>query len=382
MEAGTARIAIPGVGGYVRELADRQRSKLRVERLTHRRRPQWDRYVNVHPDGTFFHRIAWMECVRDVFGHEPHYLAAWRGEEIVGVFPLFCVRSRLGGTMLVSVPYAVAGGILTGDDAARAALWEAALASADQSGAQVIDLRCATSRVSPRRLPGAHAGWRVIEPGPHVTFTRALPESADDVSGWLPRKARAAARNGVTRHGLIVEFDRRYLPAVWRLYCRSMRRLASISYPYAFFETLVERAGEDAHVQIVRAGQRVVGGLVSFRFGAAFCPYFAGCDERFNHLQTNNVLYQAAMRRAVEIGCRVFDFGRTRVTNRGAYDFKRFHGFAPQPLAYQRWVRGDAAAPELSPDGGRFRLARRIWPKLPQPVCAQLSAWLAPHIPG
>jgi len=88
------------------------------------------------------------------------------------------------------------------------------------------------------------------------------------------------------------------------------------------------------------------------------------------------------MRRAVALGCRKFDFGRTRVDNRGSYDFKRFHGFLPTLLQYERWTRAGAEAVELSAGSGKFALARRVWPYLPAGVCRRLSALLAPHIPG
>jgi FemAB-related protein (PEP-CTERM system-associated) len=392
MDATAARLIDGPLVDQIKPLADLLHRALRVERLTLRHRPAWDRYVIAHADGTFFHLSGWMESVQGVFAHQPHYLMARRGERIAGVLPLFLVRSRLGGAMLVSVPYAVAGGMLVDDDAARDLLWSAALRLADDVDATVIDLRCERDDLDLLpigRGPDASrphgrgaAAWRGSNVDGYVKFVRQLPDAGEDVLGFLPRKARAAARNGEQKYGLIAEFGRQHLRIVWRLYCRSMRRLGSISYPFAFFEQLVERFSRDAYVQIVRRGEEVVGGLVSFRHGDTFLPYFAGCDERFNHWQTNNVLYLAAMRRAVEVGCRAFDFGRTRVDNRGSYDFKRFHGFEPRPLAYQRWVRDGTAAPNLTPSNAKFRLGRRIWPLLPQAVCVRLSGILAPHIPG
>jgi hypothetical protein len=87
------------------------------------------------------------------------------------------------------------------------------------------------------------------------------------------------------------------------------------------------------------------------------------------------------MRRAVQVGCRVFDFGRTRLDNRGAYDFKRFHGFEPKPLEYQTWTDGDDGL-DLTPSNPRFRLARRLWPQLPMMVCNRVSLWASKHVPG
>ena len=61
----------------------------------------WDAYVEAAADGSWFHTTAWMSAVEGAFGHQPVYLQATRGDRIVGVLPLFLIRSLLGGRMLV-----------------------------------------------------------------------------------------------------------------------------------------------------------------------------------------------------------------------------------------------------------------------------------------
>src|SRR5499426_1568885 len=95
----------------------------------------WDSFVRSTPGGSPFHLLAWKQAVESTFGHRPHYLMAVRGGGVEGVLPLFEVRGLLGGRGLVSVPYAVYGGICAASDAARAALAEAATALALARGA-------------------------------------------------------------------------------------------------------------------------------------------------------------------------------------------------------------------------------------------------------
>jgi hypothetical protein len=202
------------------------------------------------------------------------------------------------------------------------------------------------------------------------------------VLGWLPRKARAAARNARDKYGLTVQFDDVHLPEVWRLYCRSMRRLGSLNYPYSFFEHLVARTPGAHLVSLVRHEGRPVAGLVTFLFNSTALPYFVGCDPRCNRMSVNNFVYLTAMERSVEMGCRVFDFGRSRRDNTGCCDFKRFHGFEPEVLQYQRIVAPERTAPNLTPSNPKFRLARRIWPMLPLWITRPLGAALTRHVPG
>jgi len=344
---------------------------LGVTHLTSRDWANWDRFVRRHPQGTVFHTMAWMHSVRDAFRHTPHYLLAKRADRIVGVLPLFCVNSWLGGRMMVSVPYAVGGGPVAENDATRDALIQHAIDLSIDQRANVLDLRCESS---------GDAGLQPVNG--YVGFKRQLPDEPEQVLEWLPRKARAAARNAETKYQLTASFDAAHLATVWRLYCLSMRRLGSVAYPYRFFEELVARMGRRAFVQVIRKNRRIIAGLVSFRFGDTFLPYFAGCDDRYRYCSPNNYLYLTAMRKAVTIGCTVFDFGRTRETNRGSYDFKRFHGFAPTPLSYQRWSPPGAKPVNLTPDNPRLQRIRQVWKWMPLPVTQLVGGFAARHIPG
>jgi FemAB-related protein (PEP-CTERM system-associated) len=246
-----------------------------------------------------------------------------------------------------------------------------------------------------------HVQWmdiRSIEPqwpdlpviSRYVTFRKQLPDDRGRVLADLPRKARAAARQAREKHNLEAVFDDEELPTIWSLYSQSMRRLASPNYPTAFFEALVNRtqpavAGskEPGHlVQVIRYRGKPIAGLLSFVYRGTLLPYFAGCDERFEKLHPNNLMYLAAMEKGVELGCREFDFGRSRVENVGSYNFKKFQGFEPTPLHYQYYVPQGGRNPDLHPGNPKLALARRVWPRLPLAVTRPLGAWLAKSIPG
>lgn len=345
----------------------------------------WEDYVARHARGTLFHTLLWRSAVEDAFGHRSHYLTAWRGDRLAGVFPLVAVSSHLVGTILVSVPYGIYGGTLADDEETHSALLSAAQDLAGRVNARWVDIRSAEAQWP--QLP-------VVER--YVTFRKRLPDDPADVLRELPRKARAAARQARERYGLEADFDARHLGTVWTLYSQSMRRVASVNYPMRFFEYLVnhtvsgmDRSTSDAAnlrpghlVQIVRHEGRPIAGLLSFVYRDTLMPYFVGCDERYEGMHPNNFLYLTAMEQGVAIGCREFDFGRTRVDNAGSYNFKRFQGFEPTPLGYQYYVPQGGRVPDLHPDNPRLQLARRVWPRLPLAVTRPLGAWLARSIPG
>lgn len=331
----------------------------------------WARYAAQSPRATVFHHPDWCAAVAQTFGHRPCHLRASRNGQFVGVLPLMEVNSWLGGRMLVSVPYGTYGGILADDEQAVVALAREAMHLAEERDARVLDLRSAAADV-----PGLEAVTG------YLGFARDLPATPDAVGPTLPKRPRAAARHARDRDGVEIVHDNALARTVWQLYCRSMRRIASVNYPYRFFAELMRRFGDRAWVSVAFANKRPLCGTISFIFRDTIMPYVLGADERVRSDGAANLLYWSVMERAVAAGVRRFDYGRSRADNHGAVGFKKNQGFEPFPLGYQRYVPSGHKPPDLKPSNPRFALARRIWPRLPLPVTRALGVWLARSIPG
>ena len=343
----------------------------RVERLDVGGEVAWEGYVGEHPEGTIFHTLAWRNAVEGAFGHEAIYLAVMRGDRLVGVLPIFLVASKIGGRMLVSVPYAVGGGILADDEEVIAALARHTQELAKDKNCRTVDFRSERAIVRDWPVVARYAGFR-----------RALPGSVNEVPAWLPRKARAAARTARSKFGLTVSFDDEHLAEVWRLYSISMRRLGSLTYPYEFFRRLIEQTPGRHWVSLILREGRAVAGLMTFLHGDRVMPYFIGTTDEAKQCSAANFVYLTVMERGVEEGFGTFDFGRSRIDNAGGYNFKRFNGFSPQPLGYQCYTPSGARPVNHTPTNPLFAVGRRVWPMLPLWVTRSVGARLSKHIPG
>src|SRR5262245_54953998 len=102
----------------------------------------WDAFVEHHPHGSVFHLTAWQRVIEKTFGHEPNHIVAYSSDgRVEGVLPLFLVRSRIFGRMLVSTPHAAYGGILASSEAARQALFQEAAVIAKARDVEFLELR-------------------------------------------------------------------------------------------------------------------------------------------------------------------------------------------------------------------------------------------------
>lgn len=330
----------------------------------------WEQYVQEHPSATVFHRLAWTRAVEKAYGHRSHHLTAWQGKKLVGILPMMLIKSVFVGRVLVSIPYATYGGIVADSPAIAEVLLDSAEDLCCRFNCNYLELRHRDA--NSLQLPQIDR---------YVTFRKELPSEPGQVLAGLPRKARAAARNGLKLLGQDCSvLSEKMLDTVYGLYAYTLRRLGSPNYSRELFHALQEEYGGDCISLIVRDGSKPLAGVVSFIFRDEIVPYFSGSAPEATACSASNVMYLRLMEYAAERGLRMFDFNRTRCDNSGPYNFKRHQGFEPSSLHYQVLLGRRQDLPNLSPSNKKFKLACRMWKKMPlsftQPVGAKISKWI------
>jgi FemAB-related protein (PEP-CTERM system-associated) len=333
-----------------------------------------DAFIAAHPEGTPFHRPAWLSGVARgtgqqavmLVGERPSY---FRGGEIAALLPLHAVHSPLFGRVLASSGFAVGGGLLIAEDVDPtpifAALEEMALRRS-----------CSSAELRGGPLPESREGW-TIKTESHCGFVRPL--AADDEKELLqiPRKQRAEVRKGLgldpaSSVGTGPE-DR---AAHYAVYAESVRNLGTPVFPKSLFDAVLDAFGADADILTVRHEGRPIASVLSLYHGGAVMPYWGGGTWEARRLRGNDRMYYELMLHARARGCSHFDFGRSK-TGSGAYDFKRNWGFEPEPLSYGVWTAPGAEKRDADPTSARHSARIRLWQKLPLPVANALGPWIA-----
>ncbi len=315
-------------------------------------RDEWDAFVRRAPGGTFFHLTGWKDVLEEAFGFTSRYLVARRATELVGVLPLFELRSPLAGRSLLSVPFAVEGGVCSGDDEARGALEEAACALARRTGARSLELRDGLEG------PGFH-----IREGVYFRFRRDLADTDEENFAAIRRKQRRMVRVG-QQSGLVARVTNDDLKVFFDLYARSVRHLGTPVFAQRYFRLLLERFPRDCFLLTVWHGDQPAAAVMSFFFNDTVLPYYAGSRHELFRYAVNDFMYWELMRSARERGARAFDFGRSK-KGTGAYDFKCHWGFEPEPLRYRVYTPDGAPVQAHTANDGHVQTLRRIWQRLP-----------------
>ncbi|MES2957169.1 MAG: FemAB family XrtA/PEP-CTERM system-associated protein, partial [Pseudomonadota bacterium] len=273
------------------------------------------------------------------------------------------VRSWLFGSSLVSLPFAVYGGVAADNVAAGAALEAEAQRLAQELGVAHLELRNVQAR---------HSDWPAQDL--YVTFRKAI--LADEEANMLaiPRKQRAMVRKGIKNglHGEIDQGVERFFP----LYADNVHRHGTPALSRRYFEALLREFGPHAEVLTVLAPDgRALSSVLSFYFRDEVMPYYAGDHVDARDLAANDFKYWELMRRGCARGLSVFDYGRSK-QGTGPYAFKKNWGFEPTPLHYEYCLYTRDAVPQNNPANAKYRLLIESWRRMP----LGFANWLGPFV--
>lgn len=332
----------------------------------------WDAYVTAAPNGSCYHAIVWRDILRRSFGHRPHYLAALAGGAVVGVLPLFEMKSWLFGHYLVSLPFVNYGGILADGPEVEAALAEAAMHLAARRGAGHIELR-----QSFESGLDAGQGWQVR----HHKAALIVPIEPDPERHWsalssrLRGKVRKAERAGAVFSRAGVDA----LDGFYRVFAKNMRDLGTPVHRPQLFRTILERV-PGSEILLVELHGRPVATALAIRSGDTIeLPWIASDYDVSSH-HVNEFLYWKAIEMACGVRAGHLDLGRSSI-GAGTYTFKLQWKPKVVPLFWSYWLPAGRALPELAPSNPKYALAITCWKKLPVRVANGIGPHIVRNIP-
>lgn len=311
---------------------------------------RWDDFVNRTERGTFFHLSGWRAVIGGYLGHSTYYLFVERNEKIVGILPLARVKSWLFGDALISLPFLVYGGLLVESPEASQLLLESAANLAEELRVDYLELR---NRVRVTDWPTK---------GTYVTFRKAISSDPEENFLAIPKKQRAVIRKAI-KAGLRAEYDRD-VNGLYTVLSECKRNLGTPFFSRQYLEAIKDTFGEKCEILTVRHQGEILSSVMSFRFRNEILPYYGGGNMAARRLGANNFMYWKVMEDACQTGVEIFDYGRS-LRGTGAYKFKKYWGFEPEPLSYEYLLVKSKSVPQLDPSNQRYKSLIYIWSKMP-----------------
>jgi FemAB-related protein (PEP-CTERM system-associated) len=341
---------------------------MQIKPASNEDKKRWDAFVRNHPEGSPFHLYSWHDAVIKSFGHQSFYYLAVENDTIVGILPLFQLRSFLFGNIISSIPFAAYGGILADSDESFQLLLEKAKKITADCNGDYLELKFLNSKKC-----------GLLESGLHYAFIKELFSDHDENMKAIPRKQRAMVRKGI-KSDLTSHVGKHYLDDFYRVFARNVHQLGTPVYPKKWFQALLDTYGTDAEIMIIKHNDTTISGVLSLYYKDTILPYYAGSKIEYRKYAPNDFQYWQLMCHSVERGCRYFDFGRSKKDS-GHFSFKKNWGFEPQPLHYKFYLHKLSELPEMNPLNPKYKKKIEAWKKLPHGITKILGPQIVKYIP-
>ena len=324
---------------------------------------RWDDFVQTSTDATFFHQAGWKDVIERSFGHKTYFLYAESEGKITGILPLVHINSLFFGNTLVSIAPCVYGGIVSSDEQSYLELDKEACRLAEELGVDCLEMRNRVQKNSERPYKKLY-----------VTFRKELDADIEKNFLAIPRKQRAMVRKGIEA-GLTSVIDSN-VDRIYRAYSESVRNLGTPVFSKKYFQTLKDVFGDQCEVLTVEHKGQLIASVMSFYFKDEILPYYGGGTDLARDLKGNDFMYWEVMRRAVEKGVKMFDYGRSKIGT-GSYSFKKNWGFTPEPVFYEFYLVKSTSMPDINPLNPKYQFFIAAWKRLPLAVSQWVGPWLS-----
>lgn len=111
---------------------------------------------------------------------------------------------------------------------------------------------------------------------------------------------------------------------LYQAYSESVRNLGTPVFK-DISQTLKEVFGEQCEVLTVELNGQLIASVMNFYYKDEVLPYYGGGTALARDVKGNDFMYWEVMRRAVEKGIKIFDYGRSKIGT-GSYSFKKNFG--------------------------------------------------------
>lgn len=329
---------------------------------------EWRRFLDVCSDATLYHTPEWKLFLERTFDYKSHYLFATdESGQLIGMLPLFEVKSRLMGNRLCSVPFSHECGCL-GDDAACTTLIEKAIALKDEHHIEKIEIREAIRNPAFQRKNAFCTYILHLSQNPEELWKQLGKNS-------VRRYVKKAEKLGVS---VASSTDIEDIKEFYELNCIGKQCLGVPCHPWEFFKNLFSVLGGYAQMYLSRyEGSIIAGGVMECYKGQVLYGYGAADP---NHLDLHP--YYAFIWKSIEDacvnGCRTYDFGRASYDNTGLIQFKKKWNTQERELCYSYYpVAGRSVVTER--DSTVYRLGNSVIRAMPMSAYKAFSTSIFGH---
>lgn len=312
----------------------------------------WTDYVQRHSEATIDHCWEWRWILESSFGFKPYFIGAFDSDRLTGILPLFHVPCGLGRSALVSIPFGNYGGICADSPDMGSMILEEAKHLMKHFKCLYVALH--------HRTPVNSDELQSVDD--RARFSMPIEDSPETIFARLNRSARRQMRFG-SEAEVTINSSRDTGP-LYKIHLRKFRRLGTPCFPRAYFDLTLKHFGNHAFIHYAHYRNEVIAFHFVLLFRQSLVITTGGDLEQYRFLHPDYILSWRAIEIAATSGLSEVDMCRS-LRNSGPARHKLVLGMREYPLVYQYLVSDKHRLALRSPSDSKFRMASRLWRKIP-----------------
>lgn len=328
-------------------------------------RKEWDAFINKQKNSSVFHLWGWREVI-SIYNNERYNLMVKDGKNIVGVLPLIFIKSLIFGKKIISMPFCEYGGPLINrkEKEALRLILKQAKKIAKEKNVEYIEFRGVPKEIV---KDIEKEGFNPL--GKNFTFTLDLTDGIEKIwnnleKGRVRTGVRKAEREGVVLCEVKKEKE---MESYYKIWLNTQKRHGTPTHSIKLFKTMFrEFHPKNMRVFLAKYEGKDIGGIILFPQGGKVLYWSSVVLSKYRRLDSQTFLVWKAIEWSVKNGYKIFDFGRTR-KDTSIYFYKKAFNAKEEPL--NDYILFLGKPQELvDPDQFKFKIASKLWSKVPMPV--------------
>lgn len=332
-----------------------------MEIVTNVKEEEWKKFLNIYTTNIYC-TPEWKKFLENTFGYKPYYLFAIdeRGK-IIGLLPLFYVKSKLTGNRLCSVPFSHICGTI-GNVATSKDLVEKGIDLFNDLNADILEIR----------------EYMEFDGFQHTNtfFTHTLELSSSIGNVWQ-RLDKGSVRWAIKKsqqRGITVETTKiiEDIKEFYELNCETKREIGVPCHPWKFFKNLFNFMGDNVSLYVAKSNNEIIAGGIMEYYKDTVIYGYGAADSNHLDLYPYNAFIWKSIEDASKNGYIYYDFGRTSYANYGLINFKKRWGTIEKKLYYSSYPGNHMSLSE-NRDNFKYRMGTKAIRNIPMSIYKKFS---------
>lgn len=333
----------------------------------------WQEYVYSSKRSNFFHLIEWKKILEDVYGYEPlYYIAKTENDEIVGIFPIFYVKSLFFGKSLKSLPFHFLGGPLYDTKEVLLEFLREMKEITEKYKASYLEIKSYDD----------HEGiedYEIKKQKKYTSFVVPLSKNYEDVYKTFKKNVRWSIKKSQEKIHVYFATNYEGLEIFYDLYVRGMRNIGLPTHNFKLFKQLwdIFYNKDMVKISIATFEGMPIATMFIFLFNNKILYMWGSRNVEYRSLNANPALHWNTIKWGCENGYKYFDFGATSPTEGNAMFYKSRWGTFQEDIFFYSLFTDKTLKLDYHTSFNRFK---SIWRYIPIEIARRFGPFLTKEV--